>query len=57
MSASIELDRTLHCDHRSDVIFHFCFAIFFQSRIQIGDVALMVLGVVQFHDLGGNHRL
>ncbi len=57
MSASVELDALLYGDLRGDVGGRDSFGLGLEETVQVGDVSLVVLAVVQLHDLGGDVRL
>ena len=46
VATAVEFDGGLKSDHLSDVIFAFCFMIFFEGDVEVGYVAFVVFGVM-----------
>ena len=57
MATSVELDALLYEDLRGNVGCRDSFSLILEKAVQVGDVRLMVLAVVQLHNLGGDMRL
>ena len=54
---TVELQGTLERDHSVDVSFGLCFPKLLVGSVEIRNIGIMVLGIVNFHYLGRNHRL
>ena len=57
VAASVELDGALQGYHRGDVPLQLRLSVLLHRRVEVGDVRLMVLGVVQLHDLAADDGL
>ena len=55
--SAVELDRSLKGDHRGVVALHLCFRVLLHRNVKVGDVRVVVLGVVQLHDLAADDGL
>lgn len=56
-TAPVELDGTLKGNHHRVVPFRLSLGVLLHRDIEVGHVGVVVLGVVNFHDLPANHRL
>jgi hypothetical protein len=54
---AVELDSTLQSDHPGDVALLFRFSVLLHGRVEVGDVGVVVLGVMQLHDLAADDGL
>lgn len=57
VTAAVELDRLLECDLRGDVVCLERLVELLLSLVEVGDVRLVVLLVVQLHDLAAHNGL
>lgn len=55
--SAVELDRSLKGDHRGVVALDLCFRVLLHRHVKVGDVRVVVLGVVQLHDLAADDGL
>ena len=54
VAAAVELDRVGELDALGDIALGRCFLKSFVGDVQVVDVGSVVLGVVKFHDVGGD---
>jgi hypothetical protein len=57
VAAAVELQGRLQRDHGRDVVARLGGCVLFGARVEVGDVGLVVLGVVELHDLRRDHGL
>ena len=55
--SAVELDRSLKGDHRGVVTLDLRFRVLLHRHVKVGDVRVVVLGVVQLHDLAADDGL
>ena len=55
MTSTIELESSLQTDHGADVILSHGLGQLLLGDIEVVDVGLVVLAVVDLHNLGGDH--
>ncbi len=54
MSAAIELKSTLKANNARDVASRYGRVQFFEGHVQVGDISVVVFGVVNLHGFCGN---
>ena len=54
MSAAIELESTLKANNARDVASRYGSVQFFERHVQVGDISVVVFGVVNLHGFCGN---